>query len=159
MYRQVSYNEMLVEAQKIHPRLFPHLNENGAWIFVLDNTEQESVYDALSEDFKGTPAWEAFHTPSDGSDVLTLWGDSFGFRDYPLDVIAPRFNQHYRWETDYSNQIRVKFPKGYSEKESQLAEFRAEHERIIALLTEKYETERAEAEKVIQKYENTKVIL
>lgn len=159
MYHQASYNEMLVEAQKIHPRLFPHLNEDGAWIFVLDNTEQESVYDSLSEDFKGTPAWEAYHTHSDGSDTLTLWGDSFGYRSYPLDVIAPQFNQHYRWETDYSEQISVKFPKGYPDKDSQLSEFRAEHERIIAFLTEKYATERAEADAVIQKYENTKVIL
>lgn len=157
-YKEASYYEMLEKAQAIHPKLVPHLNENGNWVFVLDTTGEETLYDGLSEKFKGTPAWEAFHTIVEGDSQLNWWADGRGYRGTPADILAPLFNAFMKWETDYNEQITAIFPLGYP-TEDNVEQFRTEHNRISAELEAKYAGELAAARKIESDYENSKVLI
>lgn len=90
-YKFKSYTEVLTDAAPIHPDAQVRMGADGRWEIVIPTPFLESMN--VTESWAGTPAEKAFNTMSSGGDdELTRWGYKNGYSEYPLELLAERYN-------------------------------------------------------------------
>lgn len=104
---QRSYSEMLVEAQKIHPDMKVRLVDENGWEMFMPTAFIERY--ELSDDFKGTVAWEWYESRDSGYDnALQRYRHKNGFDSTPLEGVAEYVNLNHEenaWGTEVLNQL------------------------------------------------------
>lgn len=104
-----SYDEMLVEAQRIHPDMKLRVagdNKDEWEMFLPTNSVQPQV---LSDRFKGTMAWELLNAPYPGfENALESYRQKKNLHGVPLDGVAEHINL-YQDQQDWSGPVKAKF--------------------------------------------------
>lgn len=89
-YKFKTYSEISADAKALHPDAQVRMGDDGKWEIVIPTQFLESMN--VTESWAGTPAEEAFNTMSGGEDELTRWGYKNGYSEYPLELLAERYN-------------------------------------------------------------------